>query len=70
MLLTPFAANATDETTKKFVAAYNAKFDPSTLNQFAADAYDAVYIVKAAARYMRRYRHMSVSTFVRLLGAY
>lgn len=49
MLLTPFAANATDETTKKFVTAYNAKYDPSTLNQFAADAYDAVYIVKAAA---------------------
>ena len=61
MLLTPFAANATDETTKKFVAAYNAKYDPSTLNQFAADAYDAVYIVKAAAEKAGVTGDMSVS---------
>ena len=61
MLLTPFAANATDETTKKFVAAYNAKVDPSTLNQFAADAYDAVYIVKAAAEKAGVTGDMSVS---------
>lgn len=49
MLLTPFAADAKDEATQKFVSAYNAKYDPTTLNQFAADAYDAVYIIKAAA---------------------
>ena len=61
MLLTPFAANATDETTKKFVAAYNAKYDPSTLNQFAADAYDAVYVVKAAAEKAGVTGDMSVS---------
>ena len=48
MLLTPFAADAQDELTKKFVATYNEKFG-ETPNQFAADAYDAVYIIKAAA---------------------
>lgn len=48
MLLTPFAADAKDERTQKFVAAYKAKYDGETPNQFAADAYDAVYTVKAA----------------------
>ncbi len=48
MLLTPFAADAQDELTKKFVATYSEKFG-ETPNQFAADAYDAVYIIKAAA---------------------
>lgn len=50
MLLTPFAKDATDEKTQDFVKAYRAKYnnDDSTLNQFAADAYDAVYIIKAA----------------------
>lgn len=48
MLLTPFAKDATDEKTQTFVNAYEAKYDASTLNQFAADAYDAVYIIKAA----------------------
>ncbi len=48
MLLTPFAADADDELTKKFVAAYNEKYG-ETPNQFAADSYDAVYVIKAAA---------------------
>ncbi len=48
ILLTPFAADATDEATKKFVADYEAAYG-STPNQFAADAYDAIYIIKAAA---------------------
>lgn len=48
MLLTPFAADAQDEATQNFVAAYNEKFG-GTPNQFAADAYDAIYIIKAAA---------------------
>ena len=47
ILLTPFAADANDEKTKNFVAAYEAAYG-STPNQFAADAYDAVYIMKAA----------------------
>lgn len=48
MLLTPFAADAKDEKTVKFVEAYKAKFNNETPIQFAADAYDAVYTVKAA----------------------
>lgn len=47
MLLTPFAADAEDEATKSFVSAYEAAYG-DTPNQFAADAYDAVYIIKAA----------------------
>ncbi len=47
MLLTPFAADAEDEATKSFVSAYVAAYG-ETPNQFAADAYDAVYILKAA----------------------
>lgn len=47
MLLTPFAADAEDEATKAFVSAYEAAYG-DTPNQFAADAYDAVYIIKAA----------------------
>lgn len=47
MLLTPFAADAQDDATKAFVSAYEAAYG-ETPNQFAADAYDAVYIIKAA----------------------
>lgn len=51
MLLTPFAKDGKDEATKKFVAAYREKYnnDDTYLIQFAADGYDAVYILKAAA---------------------
>ncbi len=45
MLLTPFAADAEDDATKKFVTAYKAKYNNETPNQFAADAYDGVYII-------------------------
>ncbi len=48
MLLTPFAADAKDDATQKFVSAYEAAYG-ETPNQFAADAYDAVYVVKTAA---------------------
>ena len=48
MFLTPFTANATDEATQKFVADYKDAFG-STPIQFAADAYDCVYVIKAAA---------------------
>ncbi len=47
MLLTPFSADATDDATKSFVATYKDKFG-DVPNQFAADAYDAIYIIKAA----------------------
>ena len=48
MLLTPFAADAEDEKTQKFTAAYKEMFNGETPIQFAADAYDAIYIIKAA----------------------
>jgi branched-chain amino acid transport system substrate-binding protein len=49
MLLTPFVANAQDTVTKNFVAAYKAAYNNEVPNQFAADGYDAMYIIKAAA---------------------
>lgn len=48
MLLTPFAADAKDDKTQKFVAAYKKAYNNETPNQFAADAYDAIYTIKAA----------------------
>ena len=48
MLLTPFAADADDELTQKFVTAYKDKYGETPI-QFAADAYDAIYAIKAAA---------------------
>lgn len=47
MLLTPFAADADDEETKAFVAKYQEQYKDLP-NQFAADAYDAIYVMKAA----------------------
>ena len=47
MLLTPFSADSADEKVKNFVDAYEKEFG-DTPNQFAADAYDCVYAVKAA----------------------
>lgn len=47
MLLTPFAADAQDDLTVSFVNTYKEKYG-EVPNQFAADAYDAVYAIKAA----------------------
>ena len=47
MLLTPFSASAEDEKTQAFVKAYTERYG-DTPNQFAADAYDAVYIIAEA----------------------
>lgn len=47
MLLTPFAADAPDAATQKFVSDYKTAYGDIP-NQFAADAYDAIYIIKAA----------------------
>jgi branched-chain amino acid transport system substrate-binding protein len=44
-LLTPFSADAEDERTQAFVAEYGERYNGEIPNQFAADAYDAVYIV-------------------------
>jgi branched-chain amino acid transport system substrate-binding protein len=46
-LLTPFSADATDDLTKNFVANYQQKYGEIP-NQFAADAYDAVYAIAQA----------------------
>lgn len=48
MLLTPFAADATDEMTVNFVTEYQNRFGEIP-NQFAADGYDTIYTIKAAA---------------------
>ena len=47
MLLTPFAADAQDELTQKFVTSYKENYGETPI-QFAADAYDAIYAIKAA----------------------
>ena len=46
-MLTPFAADATDTATVNFVSAYQKNYGETPI-QFAADAYDAIYIIKAA----------------------
>lgn len=48
MLLTPFSADAPDELTKSFVGKYQEKYG-EVPNQFAADAYDGIYALAAAA---------------------
>lgn len=47
ILLTPFIADAEDEKTKNFVSTFQERYGDIP-NQFAADAYDAIYIIKAA----------------------
>lgn len=47
MLLTPFAADAKDELTVNFVKNFEENYG-GIPNQFAADAYDAIYAIKAA----------------------
>ena len=48
-LLTPFAADATDDATVSFVKKYVELYG-ETPNQFAADAYDAVYAIYQACK--------------------
>lgn len=47
MYMAPFVANSDDEMVKSFVGKYQEKYGEIP-NQFAADAYDCVYVVKAA----------------------
>ncbi len=49
ILLTPFSAFSEDERTVDFVAKYQAVSGGETPNQFAADAYDAVYALYNAS---------------------
>ena len=44
-LMTPFDANASDETTQSFVTKFKAKMDGLVPNQFAADGYDVIYAI-------------------------
>ena len=60
MLLTPFAADATDDLTVNFVKSYKDAYG-DTPNQFAADAYDGVYAIKAAVEEAGITPDMSVS---------
>lgn len=48
MFLTPFSADSTDKQTQNFVSKFTENFG-GTPNQFAADAYDCVYVIKVAA---------------------
>lgn len=60
MFLTPFTPNAEDEATQTFVANYEEKFGDTPI-QFAADAYDCVYVIKAAAEKADITPDMSIS---------
>lgn len=68
MLLTPFAADATDDLTVSFVKSYQEKYGETPI-QFAADAYDAVYAIKAAAEDAGATPDMSVSDLCEALKA-
>ena len=61
ILLTPFAADAKDEKTQTFTASYKEAYDGLVPTQFAADAYDAIYIIKAAIEKAEATPDMSVS---------
>lgn len=45
--LVPFASTSSDSMVQSFVAEYEAQFG-ETPNQFAADAYDSIYVIKTA----------------------
>ena len=69
MLLTPFAKDASDDATQNFVKAYLDAFngDETYLIQFAADAYDCLYTVKAAVEKAGVKSDMSASEICDLL---
>ena len=60
MFLTPFTADAEDEATQTFVQKFEEEFG-DTPNQFAADAYDCIYVIKAAAEKAEITPDMSIS---------
>lgn len=60
MLLTPFVASAEDELTQNFVSKFEELYG-GIPNQFAADAYDGLYAIKAAAETSDLNPDMSVS---------
>ena len=66
MLLTPFSADAQDDLTKSFVSTYEEQFG-DVPNQFAADAYDCIYVIKEAAEAAGITPDMSVSDMTEAL---
>ena len=60
MFLTPFTPDAEDEATQTFVADFEEAFGNTPI-QFAADAYDCMYVIKAAAEQADIDPTMSVS---------
>ena len=68
ILLTPFSADAEDEATQNFVAKYLEAYG-EVPNQFAADAYDCVYAIKAALENVGATTDMDASTLCDLLVA-
>lgn len=60
MFLTPFTADAEDEETQTFVSKYEEAFNETPI-QFAADAYDCVYVIKEAAEKAELTPDMSIS---------
>ncbi len=66
MLLTPFIADSDDSLTQNFVSKYKELYN-EVPNQFAADAYDAAYIVKTALEEGGANPNMSVSELCDIL---
>lgn len=66
ILLTPFAADATDDLTVNFVTKYEELYG-ETPNQFAADAYDAIYAIAAALEQSGATPDMSASEICDLM---
>ena len=60
MFLTPFTPDAEDEATQTFVADYEAEFGDTPI-QFAADAYDCMYVIKSAVEQADITPDMSIS---------
>lgn len=67
-LLTPFSATAEDEKTQNFVTKYKELYK-EVPNQFGADAYDGVYILKAALEQAEATPDMEPSELCDLLKA-
>lgn len=68
ILLTPFSATAEDEKTQNFVTKYKELYK-EVPNQFGADAYDGVYILKAALEQAEATPDMEPSELCDLLKA-
>ena len=60
MFLTPFTPDSKDDKTQTFVKAYREAFNDTPI-QFAADAYDCIYTIKAAAEKAKLTPDMSIS---------